>query len=122
MDTFIDIKQIDAGVLRVGYWDAGPTDGPPVLLLHGRPYDIHSYIDVAPQLASRGHRVVVPYLRGHGPTRFLSSSTPRAGQQAAIGADIVALMDALDLRRAILAGYDWGGRAACVVAALWQER
>ncbi|MHC5747270.1 MAG: alpha/beta fold hydrolase [Nostoc sp.] len=119
---FTPIKQIKAGVLDIGYYEAGPSDGSPVLLLHGFPYSIDSYIDVAPMLAARGCRVIVPYLRGHGSTRFLDSATPRSGQQAAIGVDAIALMDALHLNRAVLAGYDWGGRAACVVAALWPER
>lgn len=119
---FAPIKQIKAGVLDIGYYEAGPSDGPPVLLLHGYPYSIDSYIDVAPMLAARGCRVIVPYLRGHGSTRFVDSGTPRSGQQAAIGADVIALMDALKLNRAVLAGYDWGGRAACVVAALCPER
>ncbi len=119
---FAPIKQIKAGVLDVGYHEAGPSAGPPVLLLHGFPYSIASYADVAPMLAARGCRVIVPYLRGHGSTRFLDSATPRSGQQAALGADAVALMDALGLNRAVLAGYDWGGRAACVAAALWPER
>lgn len=116
------IKQIKAGLLDIGYYEAGPSDGHPVLLLHGFPYAIDSYIDVAPMLAAQGCRVIVPYLRGHGSTRFLDSATPRSGQQAAIGVDVIALMDALKLDRAVLAGYDWGGRAACVVAALWSER
>lgn len=116
------IRQIKAGVLDVGYYEVGATVGPPVVLLHGWPYDIHSYVDVAPLLAARGCRVVVPHLRGHGTTRFLDSGTPRSGQQAALGADVIALMDALAIPRAVLAGYDWGGRAACVAAALWPER
>ncbi len=116
------VRQIRAGVLDVGYQDTGPADGWPVLLLHGWPYDVHSYVDVAPWLAARGCRVIVPHLRGHGSTRFLDPATPRSGQQAAIGADVIALMDALDIRRAVLAGYDWGGRAACVAAALWPQR
>jgi pimeloyl-ACP methyl ester carboxylesterase len=116
------IKQIGAGVLDIGYYEAGPTDGPPLLLLHGFPYSIDSYAEVAPMLADRGCRVIVPYLRGHGSTRFLAGDTPRSGQQGAIGVDVIALMDALKLSRAVLAGYDWGGRAACVVAALWPER
>ena len=116
------IKQIKAGVLDVGYHDIGASDGPPVLLLHGWPYDMHSYVDVAPMLAARGCRVIVPHLRGHGTTRFLDSATPRSGQQASIGADVIALMDALKVPRAVVAGYDWGGRAACVAAALWPER
>jgi pimeloyl-ACP methyl ester carboxylesterase len=108
--------------LEVAYAESGPPNGVPVLLLHGFPYDIHSYVDVVPLLAARGLRVIVPFLRGHGPTRFVDVSTPRSGQQAALGADVVDLMDALDVERALLAGYDWGGRAACVVAALWPER
>ncbi len=116
------LRHIAAGVLSVAYYEAGPADGPPVLLLHGWPYDIHSYVDVAPMLAARGCRVIVPHLRGHGTTRFLDSATPRSGQQASIGADVIALMDALKVPRAVLAGYDWGGRAACVAAALWPER
>lgn len=116
------IKQIKAGLLDVGYYEAGPNEGSPVLLLHGFPYSIASYVDVAPMLAAQGCRVIIPYLRGHGSTRFLDSATPRSGQQGAIGADVVALMDALKLSRAVLAGYDWGGRAACVVAALYPER
>jgi pimeloyl-ACP methyl ester carboxylesterase len=116
------IKQIKAGLLDIGYYEAGPNDGPPVLLLHGFPYDIHSYVEVAPMLAARGCRVIVPHLRGHGTTRFLDSATPRSGQQASIGADLIALMDALKVPRAVVAGYDWGGRAACVAAALWPER
>jgi pimeloyl-ACP methyl ester carboxylesterase len=116
------LKTVRAGVLDVAYYETGPADGDAVVLLHGFPYDIHSYVDVIPLLADAGLRVIVPYLRGHGPTRFLDPSTPRSGQQAAIGADVIDLMDALDLPRAILAGYDWGGRAACVAAALWPER
>ena len=119
---FAPIKQIKAGVLDIGYFQAGPSEGPPVLLLHGFPYSIDSYVGVAPMLAARGCRVIVPHLRGHGSTRFLDSATPRAGQQAAIGVDVTAFMDALKLSRAVLAGYDWGARAACVVAALWPER
>lgn len=115
-------NQIKAGVLSIGYYETGPSNGPVVLLLHGFPYSIDSYVDVAPMLAARGARVIVPYLRGHGSTRFLDSATPRAGQQAAIGVDVVDFMDALKIERAVLAGYDWGGRAACVVAALWPER
>jgi pimeloyl-ACP methyl ester carboxylesterase len=116
------IKQIKAGVLDVGYYEAGPSDGPPAILLHGFPYSIESYVDVAPLLTARGCRVIVPYLRGYGSTHFLDASTPRSGQQAAIGVDLIALMDALHIERAVLAGYDWGGRAACVAAALWPER
>ena len=116
------LKHVDAGVLNVAYHEAGPAQGPPVLLMHGFPYDIHAYAEVAPRLAAQGCRVIVPYLRGFGDTRFLSAATPRSGEQAALGADLLALMDALALARAVLAGYDWGGRAACVVAALWPER
>jgi pimeloyl-ACP methyl ester carboxylesterase len=115
-------RQIRAGVLDVGYFEAGPSDGPPVFLLHGFPYSVESYWEVAPLLAARGCRVIVPHLRGHGSTRFLDASTPRTGQQGAIGVDVIALMDALRVERAVLAGYDWGGRAACVAAALWPER
>jgi pimeloyl-ACP methyl ester carboxylesterase len=116
------VRQVDAGDLSVGYVEAGPPDGPPVLLLHGWPYDIQSYAGVTPLLAAKGYRVIVPHLRGHGTTRFLSSATPRNGQQAAIALDAVALMDALGIRKAILAGFDWGARTACIVAALWPER
>ncbi len=116
------VRRVRAGVLEVAYHEAGPSDGEVVLLLHGFPYDIHSYVDVAPALTADGFRVIVPHLRGHGPTRFLDPTTPRSGQQAALGADVVALLDALGIRRAVLAGYDWGARAACVVAALWPER
>jgi pimeloyl-ACP methyl ester carboxylesterase len=116
------IKHIDAGVLNVGYVEMGPASGWPVVLLHGFPYDIHAYDEVTPLLAAEGARVIVPYLRGYGPTRFLSAATPRSGQQAALGADLLALLDALEIRSALLAGYDWGGRAACIVAALWPER
>src|SRR6202043_1290119 len=116
------LRHIEAGVLDVGYFEAGPADGPAVLLLHGFPYDIHSYVDVAPMLAAKGCRVIVPYLRGYGPTRFLDPATPRSGEQAAIGADLIALLDALGVKRAVFAGYDWGGRAACIGAALWPER
>jgi len=120
--SFGSLKQIDAGVLNVGYAEAGPANGRPVILLHGWPYDIHSYVDVAPLLASAGYRVIVPYLRGYGMTRFLSSKTFRNGQQSAIAIDIIALMDALKLKRPILAGYDWGARTANIIAALWPER
>ena len=116
------IKYIQAGVLDVAYFESGPADGPPVFLMHGFPYDIHAYAEVAPILAAAGCRVFVPSLRGFGATRFMSDATPRSGQQAALGADLLALMDALRIPRAVLAGYDWGGRAACVVAALWPER
>jgi pimeloyl-ACP methyl ester carboxylesterase len=115
-------RAVEAGVLEVALYEAGPAGGAPVFLLHGFPYDIHSYVEVAPRLAARGCHVVVPYLRGYGPTRFLRADTPRSGEQAALGADLRALMDALEIPRAVLAGYDWGGRAACVVAALWPER
>jgi pimeloyl-ACP methyl ester carboxylesterase len=120
--SFGPLKQIDAGVLNIGYAEVGPSNGSPVLLLHGWPYDIHDYVEVTPILAARGYRVIVPHLRGHGTTRFLDSAAPRSGQQAAIGVDVIALMDALKIPTAVLAGYDWGGRAACVVAALWPER
>jgi pimeloyl-ACP methyl ester carboxylesterase len=116
------MKQIDAGVLNVGYAEAGPSDGPAVILLHGWPYDIHSYVDVAPLLAEAGYRAIVPYLRGYGTTRFLSSETLRNGQQSVLAVDTIALMDALGIEKAILAGFDWGARTADVVAALWPER
>ncbi len=116
------LHHIDAGVLNVAYYEAGPADGPAVMLLHGFPYDIHAYVDVAPLLAAQGCRVIVPYLRGYGPTRFRDSTTPRSGEQASIGADLIELMDALAIERAVFAGYDWGGRAACVGAALWPDR
>ena len=118
----METKQIQAGVLEVGYHETGPADGPPVLLLHGFPYSIVSYTGVAPLLAARGCRVIVPYLRGHGTTRFLSRDTPRSGQQAALAVDVIQLLDALKIECPVLAGYDWGGRAACVVAALWPLR
>ncbi|MGO4326408.1 alpha/beta fold hydrolase [Cupriavidus sp. 2TAF22] len=120
--SFGALKQIDAGVLNVGYAEAGPADGPVVILLHGWPYDIHSFVDVAPMLASAGYRVIVPHLRGHGTTRFLSAQTQRNAQQAVVALDIIALMDALGIQRAILAGYDWGARTANIIAALWPER
>jgi pimeloyl-ACP methyl ester carboxylesterase len=116
------LHSIDAGVLSVAWHECGPPEGAPVFLMHGFPYDIHAYAQVAPLLAQAGCRVVVPYLRGFGATRFLRASTPRSGEQAALGADLLALMDALRVPRAVLAGYDWGGRAACVVAALWPQR
>lgn len=119
---FGPLRRIKAGDLEVAYAEAGPVSGMPVLLLHGWPYDIHTYVDVAPRLAAAGHRVIVPYLRGYGATRFLSESTPRNGQQAALAADAIALMDALGLERPIVAGCDWGARAACILAALWPER
>ena len=116
------LKQIEAGVLNVGYAEAGPAGGPPVILLHGWPYDIHSYSEVAPLLASRGYRVFVPYLRGYGATRFLSKETLRNGQQSALAVDIIALMDALGVGKAIIGGFDWGARTANIMAALWPER
>ncbi|GJJ02790.1 alpha/beta hydrolase [Duganella rhizosphaerae] len=116
------IKQIRAGELDVGYYEAGPADGKPVLLLHGWPYDIHSFAEVAPLLAAQGYRVIVPHLRGHGSTRLLSDATFRNGQQAAVALDIIALMDALKIDQAILAGYDWGARTANIIAALWPQR
>lgn len=115
-------RHVDAGVLRIAVHESGPAGGPPVFLMHGFPYDVHAYAEVAPRLAAAGCRVVVPWLRGFGPTRFLSPTTPRSGEQAALGADLLALMDALAIPRAVLAGYDWGGRACCVVAALWPQR
>ena len=120
--SFGALRQIDAGLLSVGYAEAGPADSPAVILLHGWPYDIHSYAAVTPMLASAGYRVIVPYLRGYGTTRFLSAATFRNGQQSALGVDVVALMDALGIERAIIAGFDWGARTAGVVAALWPER
>jgi pimeloyl-ACP methyl ester carboxylesterase len=120
--SFQSLKQIDAGVLNVGYAEAGPADGPTVILLHGWPYDIHSYVDIAPLLASAGYRVIVPYVRGCGTTRFLSDATFRNGQQGAVAVDTIAMMDALKTEKAILAGYDWGGRTADIIAALWPER
>jgi pimeloyl-ACP methyl ester carboxylesterase len=120
--SFDPLKQIDAGLLRVGYAEAGPPDSPAVILLHGWPYDIYSYVEVTPLLAAAGYWVIVPYLRGYGPTRFLSDATARNGQQSALAVDIVALMDALGIDQAIIAGFDWGARSACVVAALWPER
>jgi pimeloyl-ACP methyl ester carboxylesterase len=116
------IRHADAGVLNIAYYEEGPADGPVVMLMHGFPYDIHSFVDVAPLLAAQGCRVIVPYLRGYGPTRFRDTATPRSGEQAAVGADLIALMDALAVPRATFAGYDWGGRAACVGAALWPHR
>ena len=116
------LQHVDAGVLNIAYHETGAADGPPVLLMHGFPYDIHAFVDVAPLLAAEGCRVIVPYLRGYGPTRFRDRTTPRSGEQAALGADLLALIDALGIKRAVVAGYDWGGRAACVVAALWPER
>jgi pimeloyl-ACP methyl ester carboxylesterase len=120
--SFGPLKQIDAGLLNIGYAEAGPAGGTPVILLHGWPYDIHSYVDVAPILASAGYRVIIPYLRGYGTTRFLSSETFRNGQQSVVALDAIALMDALMIQKAIIGGFDWGGRSADVVAALWPER
>jgi pimeloyl-ACP methyl ester carboxylesterase len=120
--SFEAVRQIDAGVLNVGYVEAGPADGPAVVLLHGWPYDIHSYVDVAPLLAARGYRVIVPYLRGYGTTRFRAAQTFRNGQPTALAVDAIALLDALGIERATLAGFDWGARTADIVAALWPER
>ena len=120
--SFASLKQIDADLLNVAYAEAGPADGRPVILLHGWPYDIHSFVDVAPLLAEKGYRVIVPYLRGYGTTRFLSDETFRNGEPAAVAADIIALMDALKIDKTILPGFDWGARPADVIAALWPER
>jgi pimeloyl-ACP methyl ester carboxylesterase len=120
--SFSPLKQIDAGLLNVGYAEAGPANGPAVILLHGWPYDIYSFVDVAPLLASAGYRVIVPYLRGYGTTRFVSSETMRNGQPSVVAVDIVALMDALKIEKATLAGFDWGARTADIIAALWPER
>lgn len=120
--SFNTVKQIDAGVLNVGYVDAGPGDGRAVVLLHGWPYDINSFAEVTPLLVAKGYRVIVPHLRGYGSTRFLSSATPRNGQQAALALDVIALMDALKISRAVIGGFDWGARTANIVAALWPER
>ena len=120
--SFATLKQIDAGVLNVGYAELGARDAPVVILLHGWPYDIHTYVDVAPLLADAGYRVIVPYLRGYGTTRFLSADTPRNGQQAVIATDIIALMDALKIEKAVIGGCDWGARTANIIAALWPER
>jgi pimeloyl-ACP methyl ester carboxylesterase len=120
--SFGALKQIDASPLNVGYAEAGPAEGPAVLLLHGWPYDIHSFVEVAPLLASAGYRVIVPHLRGHGTTRFLSKDAVRNGQPSALALDVVSLMDALKIQQAILAGFDWGARTAAIVAALWPER
>ncbi len=116
------LKSINAGVLNVSYYEAGPANGAPVILLHGWPYDIHMFVDVAPLLAAAGFRVIVPYLRGYGATRFLSADTPRNGQQAAVAVDMLSLMDALKVKTATVAGCDWGARTACIMAALWPER
>ncbi|WP_394618007.1 alpha/beta fold hydrolase [Lentzea sp. JNUCC 0626] len=120
--TWGPIKQVRAGLLNIGYAEMGPADGPVTILLHGWPYDIHSYVDVAPALAAQGHRVLIPYLRGYGPTRFLRASTVRNGQQSALATDVIAFMDALKIRKATVAGFDWGARTACITAALWPER
>jgi pimeloyl-ACP methyl ester carboxylesterase len=120
--SFAPLKQIDAGLLNVGYAEAGPANGPPVILLHGWPYDIYSFVDVTPLLVSAGYRVYVPYLRGYGSTRFLSGETFRNGQPSAVAVDIIAFMDALKIERATLAGFDWGARTANIIAALWPER
>ena len=120
--SFASIKQINAGVLDIGYAEAGSAEGRAVVLLHGWPYDIHSYVDVAPLLASAGYRVIVPYLRSYGTTRFLSSETFRNAQQSVVALDIIALMGALKIDRPIIAGYDWGARTADIIAALWPER
>ena len=116
------LNRVSAGVLDVAYYEAGPADGVPTILIHGFPYDAHAFDEVMASLAGAGHRCVVPFLRGYGATRFLSPDTPRSGEQAALGADLLALMDALHIQKAILGGYDWGGRAACIVAALWPQR
>ncbi len=120
--TFASIKQIEAGLLNVGYAEVGPANGPPVILLHGWPYDIYSFVDVTPLLAAAGYRVIVPFVRGFGTTRFLSSATFRNGQQSVVALDTIALMDALHIQKAILAGFDWGARTADIIAALWPER
>jgi pimeloyl-ACP methyl ester carboxylesterase len=120
--SFGPLKEVDAGLLSVGYAEAGSAGGPSVILLHGWPYDIHSYLDVAPLLAAEGYRVIIPYLRGYGTTRFLSDHTFRNGQQSVLAVDTIALMDALEIEQAILAGFDWGARIADIVAALWPER
>ncbi|RQR29127.1 MULTISPECIES: alpha/beta fold hydrolase [unclassified Burkholderia] len=120
--SFTTIKQIKAGLLNVGYAEAGPADGPPVMLLHGWPYDIHSFVDVAPALGAQGYRVIVPYLRGYGSTTFLSDQTMRNAQPTAVALDIIALMDALDIRTALFGAFDWGARTADIIAVLWPER
>jgi pimeloyl-ACP methyl ester carboxylesterase len=120
--SFVQLKSVDAGLLNVGYAEVGPAGGPPVILLHGWPYDIYSYVEVAPLLAAAGFRVIVPYLRGYGTTRFLLDTTVRNGQPSAIAVDIVALMDALKIEKAVVAGFDWGARTANILAALWPER
>src|SRR4030095_6846531 len=120
--SFASLKQVDAGLLNVGYAETGPANGKPVILLHGWPYDIYSYVDVAPLLASQGYRAIVPYLRGYGTTRFLSAETFRNGQPSALALDVIALIDALKIQKPIIAGLDWGARTADIVAALWPER
>jgi pimeloyl-ACP methyl ester carboxylesterase len=120
--SFAPLKQVNAGLLSVGYAEAGPADGPAVILLHGWPYDIYSFVDVAPLLAAAGYRVIVPYLRGYGSTRFLSNDTVRNGQQSVVALDAVALMDALEIGKATIGGFDWGARTACIIAALWPDR
>jgi len=120
--SFASLKQVNAGVLSIGYAEDGPANGPVALLLHGWPYDIYSFVDVAPLLASAGYRVVVPFLRGYGTTRFLSTETLRNGQQSAVAVDVIALMDALKIEKAVIAGFDWGARTADIIAALWPER
>ena len=120
--SFASVRQVDAGLFNVGYADVGPAQGPPVVLLHGWPYDIHSYADVAPLLAAHGYRVIVPYLRGYGSTRFLSSETFRNAQQSVVALDVIALMDALKIQKATIGGFDWGSRTADIIAALWPER
>ena len=120
--SFAPLKQIDAGLLNVGYAEAGLANGPPVILLHGWPYDIYSFVDVTPLLASAGYRVIVPYVRGYGTTRFLSSETLRNGQPSVVALDLIALMDALKIEKATLAGFDWGARTANIIAALWPAR
>jgi pimeloyl-ACP methyl ester carboxylesterase len=120
--SFDSLKQIDAGLLNIGYAEAGPADGPAVILLHGWPYDIHSFVEVTPLLAAKGYRVIIPYLRGYGTTTFLSSATMRNGQQSVVALDIIALMDSLKIPKAIVAGFDWGARTADIMAVLWPER
>jgi pimeloyl-ACP methyl ester carboxylesterase len=120
--SFAAIKQIDAGTLNIGYAEAGPANGTPVILLHGWPYDIYAFVDVTPALAAAGYRVIVPYVRGYGSTRFRSSDTPRNGQQSVVAMDVINIMDALKIDNAVIGGFDWGARSACIVAALWPER